>query len=83
MLSDVDVCVTVSELVHVTVAPGATVMGFGAYAFVVRVEAPETIETVIPEPPVAGAGVGEGIVADDDPPQPKHEPSTRVRAKKR
>ena len=51
----------VSLLVHVTVAPAVTVMGFGANAFDVRVDAPATIATAVPEPPVVGGGVGEVI----------------------
>jgi hypothetical protein len=56
--------------VHVTVDPAVTVTGFGANAFVVLVEAPAEIETAVPEPPVVGDGVGEGIEPYDDPPQP-------------
>ena len=81
LVSEVDVCATVSVLVQVTVAPAATVIGFGAYAFVERVEAPETIETVMPEPPVDGVGVGDVGGEYDDPPQPNDAPSTTAIAK--
>ena len=80
LVSEVEVCATLSLLVHVTVAPAGTVSGFGEYAFVVRVEAPETIETVIPEPPVDGRGVGD--VVGEDEPQPNDALSTRAIATK-
>ena len=47
----------------------------------VRVEAPETIATVIPEPPVVEIGVGD-VIGEDDPPQPNDKLSTRAIAKK-
>jgi hypothetical protein len=58
-LALVDVCVVLSLLCHVTVVPTATVIGFGEYAVVVIVDAPDTIEIV--DPP-AGVGVGVGVV---------------------
>ena len=39
-----------SSFVHVTVSPTPTSMGFGAYASVVRLEDPETMETPVPPP---------------------------------
>jgi hypothetical protein len=64
-LFDVDVCVLVSLLTHVTVVPTETVNGFGEYAFVVRLLAPLTIVTV--EPLGAGVGVGVGVGDGDGP----------------
>jgi len=52
-------CVVESLFTHVTVAPTDTVSGFGENAVVVRVEAPATIETVVP----LGVGVGDGVGA--------------------
>ena len=40
----VDVCVVESLLVHITVPPTATAIGLGAYAVVVIVDAPPTID---------------------------------------
>jgi hypothetical protein len=58
-LSDVDVCVVLSLLAHVTVPPTATLTGFGANAVDVIVDAPDTIETGVPGPDVVGVGEGE------------------------
>lgn len=58
-LSDVDVCVVLSLLVHVTVPPTARLTGFGANAVDVIVDPPNTIETGVPGP----EGVGEGEVS--------------------
>jgi hypothetical protein len=65
-----DVCVVESLLVHVTVPPTETEIGLGAYAVVVIVDAPETIETAVPDP----EGVGEVIDGDDE--QPKENPTS-------
>ena len=67
-----DVCVVESWLVHVTVPPTETEIGLGAYAVVVIVDAPETMETAVPDP----EGVGEVIDGDDE--QPKDNPSNKV-----
>jgi hypothetical protein len=66
---DVEVCVTVSLLVHVTLLPTETLIGFGAYAVVVSVDEPLTIETELPD------GAGEGPAGEDDP-HPNDIPST-------
>jgi hypothetical protein len=67
----VDVCVVESRLVHVTAPPALTMIGFGAYAVVVIVEAPLTIDA-----PTAGlAGDDEGMEGVDDWPQPSDPPS--------
>ena len=60
------VCAVLSSFVHVTLPPTATVMGFGAYAVVVNVVAPVTIDTGDPDV----FGVGEGPDGDEDDPQP-------------
>jgi hypothetical protein len=62
--SPVDVWAIESSLVHVTVPPGATVTGFGAYAVDVREIDPWTIDTAVPL--VAGTGEGEGDVGAGD-----------------
>jgi hypothetical protein len=54
---DVEVCVTLSSLTHVTAAPRGTAIGFGEYAVVVRFVAPLGIVTVAVAP--VGVGVGE------------------------
>ena len=51
-----------SSLVQVIVAPGAMFIGFGAYAVVVRVDAPRTIDTGVPVP---GDGVGLGATDEE------------------
>jgi hypothetical protein len=56
--SAVVVWAVLSLLVHVTVVPTATAIGFGANAVVVKMLAPLGIETAVP---VAGAGAGEGL----------------------
>jgi hypothetical protein len=43
---------------HVTVVPREMLTGFGLYAVVVSVLAPDTIETVVP----GGEGVDDGVV---------------------
>jgi hypothetical protein len=56
-----------SLFVHITEPPTDTVTGFGEYAVVVSVLAPETITAATGEP---GDGVGEGVGAvdgEDDP----------------
>ena len=53
-------CVVESLFTHVTVAPTDTVSGFGENAVVVRVEAPATIDTVVPDGGGVGVGVGVG-----------------------
>src|SRR5579872_4074710 len=57
-----DVCVTESLLTQVTLLPTATVIGFGANAVDVSVDAPLTMATLLPPPDV-------GVVGDDDEPQ--------------
>jgi len=52
-------CATASLFVHVTLPPTATVTGLGAYAVVVSVDDPETIETDVPD-------VGVVVVGDDE-----------------
>jgi hypothetical protein len=79
-LLPVDVCVVVSLLRHVTLPPTDTVIGSGAYAFVVSVDAPLTIET--DEPDGEGDGEGEGADGEDDP-QPIDTPSTNAARKVR
>jgi hypothetical protein len=57
-------------LTQVTVVPTATVNGFGANAVVVRLLAPRTIETVVPDPGagLAGAvGVCDGLLGESPP----------------
>ena len=49
----VDVCAVLSLFIHVTVPPTDTFTGFGAYAVVVRLDEPLTIETTVP----VGVGV--------------------------
>jgi hypothetical protein len=55
-LLDVDVCEMLSLFFQVTVIPDEIAIGFGLYAFVVKVCEPATIDTVDPPP------VGEGVV---------------------
>jgi hypothetical protein len=59
LLFDVDVWVTVSLFVHVTVVPTAMLSGFGRYASAPSVDAPPGIETDDVGPP--GLGVGDGV----------------------
>ena len=54
-----ELCATESLLVHVTVPPTATVTGFGAYAVVVIVDDPDTIDTGVPVVVVGAVGDGE------------------------
>jgi len=54
-----------SLFVQVTVVPVLTDNGLGEYAFVVNVEAPWTIETVIPDEGAVGDVIGEGIGLDE------------------
>jgi hypothetical protein len=61
----VDVCEVLSLLVHVTVPPTGTVMGFGANAVVVSTDAPLTMET--DDPPPSPPGAGEGAAGDEEP----------------
>jgi hypothetical protein len=58
-----EVWVMESLLVHVTMPPTDTVIGFGAKAVVVMVDAPETIDTA-PGPPDR---VDAGAAGDDEP----------------
>ena len=58
--SAVDVCVTVSLLVHVTAPPTAIATGLGLYAVDERMEAPMTIDAGVPEG--EGVCVGVGLV---------------------
>jgi hypothetical protein len=77
----VDVCAVLSLLVHVTLPPTAIVTGLGAKAVVVMTEAPETIETGVPFPPVFGVGVVIGVEYDD--PQPAQTTSSAAARVKR
>jgi hypothetical protein len=70
---DVAVCVRVSLLVHVTVPPTDTVIGFGEYALVVNVVAPMTIDACAP---VAGGVAGEAGDDEDEPPQATVNPNS-------
>ena len=67
-LSLVAVCVVESLLVHVTVVPAAIVSGFGLYAVVVSVRAPETMETGVPVllPPLLDGDVGVELLLPHD-----------------
>jgi len=72
--SDVDVCVIVSVLDHVTLPPTFTATGFGEYALAPLVEAFTVIDTELDGVGVGvgvgvGAGVGVGVGAGelDDP----------------
>ena len=80
-LAPVDVCTVLSAFVHVTVPPTATVMGFGANAVVVRVDAPATIDTGVPFWFPDGVGDGDGAAGDEyDDPHP-NEAAKSVAAK--
>ena len=68
-----DVCVTESLLVHVTVPPTATVTGFGAYAVVVSVDDPETIDTGVP------VVVGAVVDGEDEEPHAAANIDTRIK----
>ena len=63
--SAVEVCAMLSELVHVTVPPAEMLIGLGENALVVRVDAPATIATGVPEgapgavPPLCVGDAGE------------------------
>jgi hypothetical protein len=74
-LSAVASCVVTSLFTQVIVLPTATMIGLGENAVVVRLAAPRTIETLIPEAGGAvglvGAGVGVGA-ADGSVPPPPH-----------
>jgi hypothetical protein len=59
LLFDVDVCVTLSLFVHVTVVPVAMLSGFGRYASAPSVDAPPGMATDEVDPP--GFGVGDGV----------------------
>ena len=62
------VCVVVSLLVQVMLPPTDTVIGFGAKALVVKVDAPLTIDTGVPDAPDEGVvGVGLAGVEYDEP----------------
>jgi hypothetical protein len=75
----VDVCAVLSLFVQVTVPPAATVTASGANASVVRVDAPLTIETVIPEPVGDGDVDGDiGDEGDEEEPQPNDAPRSAV-----
>jgi len=66
-LSPVDVCGVESLFIHVTLPPVLIEIGLGEYAVVVRTDAPATIETGEPPPPLIVGGF-EGDV--DEEPQP-------------
>ena len=70
----VDVCATESLLVHVTVPPTLTLIGFGEYAVVVSVVDPDTIDTGVP------VVVGAVVDGDDDDPQPEATHNKRIRS---
>jgi hypothetical protein len=73
-LLETDVCVTESLFVHVTVPPTLTVTGFGAYAVVVNVDDPDTIDTGVPV--VVGAVVDD----EDDEPHAAASMDTRIKS---
>src|SRR5262245_16141525 len=58
LLFEVDVCVTLSLFVHVTVVPAVMLSGFGRYASAPSVDAPPGMATPCPVP---GFGVGDGV----------------------
>jgi hypothetical protein len=60
-------------LVHVTVPPTATVTGFGAYAVVVSVDDPETIDTGVP------VVVGAVVDGEDEEPHAAANIDTRIK----
>jgi hypothetical protein len=74
LVSEVDVCVIVSLFTQLTLPPRVTLIGFGAYAFVVSVREPDTIDTVEPDGDGdgdgVGVGVGDGLVGDELWPHP-------------
>jgi hypothetical protein len=67
--SDVEVCATESEFIHVTVVPTATFRPSGVKALFPSVAAPLGIATDTDGPPGAGAGegvgAGEGFTGDE------------------
>ena len=75
-LSDVDVCGIASLLIHVTVPFTPTVTGFGLYAVEVSVDAPITIDTLVP-PGVVVVVLGD-VGDDDELPQPDDRPMSRA-----
>jgi hypothetical protein len=80
-LAPVDVWSVVSPFVHVTLPPTATVMGFGANAVAVSVDAPLTIDTGVPFGFPDGVGDGDGAAGDEyDDPHP-NEAAKSVAAK--
>jgi hypothetical protein len=75
----VDVWAVLSLFVQVTLPPTATVTGLGENAVVVSVDAPPTIDTGVPLPPVLGV-VG---VDEYDDPQPAQMTSAAAASVKR
>jgi len=68
----VEVCAVLSLLVQVTLPPTPTVTGLGANAVVVITDAPPTIETGVPLPPVDGVVGVVGVVGVEyEDPQPE------------
>ena len=74
----VESCVAVSLFIHVIVVPADTSIGFGAYAVVVRLLAPLTIDTLAACPDGVGEGDGDEGSVEDELPQPIVNPSSRA-----
>jgi hypothetical protein len=70
-----ELCATESLFVHVTVPPTATVTGFGAYAVVVSVEDPDTIDTGVPV-----LVVGAVVDGEDEEPHAAANIDTRIKS---
>jgi hypothetical protein len=64
------VCAVLSLLVHVTLPPAGIVTGLGAYAVEVSRDAPATMDTGVPPPPVDGVVGVIGVEYEE--PQPEH-----------
>jgi hypothetical protein len=74
--SAVDVCGIESLLIHVTVPFTPMTTGFGLYAVAVSVDAPITIDTLVP-PGVVVVVLGD-VGDDDELPQPDDKPMSRA-----
>jgi hypothetical protein len=69
-----ELCATESLFVHVTVPPTPTVTGFGAYAVVVSVDDPDTIDTDVP------VTVGAVVDGEDEEPHPAASMDARIKS---
>jgi hypothetical protein len=69
-----ELCATESLFVHVTVPPTPTVTGFGAYAVVVSVDDPDTIDTGVP------VTVGAVVDGEDEEPHPAASMDARIKS---